>query len=101
MELVGWTKDGMPQVRISKTLQREQDSSSGVLKTFDAVGLWRPLHCQIVIHRGQLRSLADYASTLLHEAAHASSGADDATRAFETELTQYLGRTAKSAIDGE
>ena len=99
LELVGWTKDSIPQVRISETLQKEQDSSSGFLRTFDAVGVWQPL-MGIIIHRGQLKSLAAYASTLLHEAAHASSGASDATRVFESELTDYLGQTAEGAIDG-
>jgi len=100
LELVGWTEDEMPQVRISETLQREQDSSSGSLVTVAAIGVYNPL-MGIIIHRGQLSSLADYASTLLHEAAHASSGATDATRAFESELTKYLGRTAECAIDDE
>jgi hypothetical protein len=40
-----------------------------------------------------------YAGTLLHEAAHATSGAGDATRAFETELTNFLGIIAKLAVD--
>ena len=95
----------MPEVRISETLQRERDLSSGSLVTIAAVGLWQPSLCGttgiITIHRMELRSLASYASTLLHEAAHASSGATDATRAFETELTQYLGQTAEAAIDDE
>jgi len=45
--------------------------------------------------------LSTYAAVLLHEAAHASSGATDATRDFENELTNYLGRTAEAAIDHE
>ena len=34
----------------------------------------------------------------IHEAAHASSGATDATRRFESKLTQYLGSCADEAI---
>lgn len=91
----------MPEVRISETLQNERDLSSGSLVTIAAVGLWQPSSGIITIHRNQLISLASYASTLLHEAAHASSGATDATREFETQLTQYLGHTAEHAINGE
>lgn len=101
LELVGWNAETMPKVRISKTLQKERDLSSGSLVTVEAVGLYEPLFGLITIHRGQLESLATYASTLLHEAAHASSGASDATRAFESELTKYLGRTADCALDDE
>lgn len=100
LQLVGWTEERIPQVRISETLQRERDYSSGSLITIAAVGLFHPL-LGIIIHRVQLESLATYASTLLHEAAHASSGATDATRAFEKELTTYLGRTADCALDNE
>jgi len=101
LELVGWNDETMPKVRISKTLQKERDLSSGSLVTVEAVGLYQPLLGLITIHRGQLESLATYASTLLHEAAHASSGASDATRAFESELTKYLGQTADCVIDNE
>ena len=100
LQLVGWTEEGMPQVRISEGLQRERDYSSGSLITVAAVGLYQPL-LGIIIHRVQLESLATYASTLLHEAAHASSGATDATRAFENQLTAYLGRTADCALDNK
>ena len=101
LELVGWTDETMPKVQISKTLQKERDLSSGSLVTIEAVGLYQPLLGLITIHRRQLESLATYASTLLHEAAHASSGASDATRAFESELTKYLGQTADCVIDNE
>lgn len=101
LELVGWTEEKMPEVRISETLQNERDLSSGSLVAIAAVGLWQPSLNTITIHRNQLSSLASYASTLLHEAAHASSGATDATRKFETQLTQYLGHTAEHAINGE
>ena len=100
LQLVGWTEEEMPKVTISETLQKERDYTSGTLITVAAVGLCHPL-LGIIIHRVQLESLATYASTLLHEAAHASSGATDATRAFESELTKYLGQTADSALDNE
>ena len=95
---VGWSSDDLPPVRISETLQNEIDSSSGSIITLAAIGVYSPL-LGIIIKRSQLSSFSSYASVLLHEAAHASSGATDATRRFETELTQYLGRVADVAFD--
>ena len=91
MKMVGWTDEDMPDILISNTLQKETDTSSGILLTFSAIGLYEPAYHRITILRSQLASLQSYAGTLLHEAAHAASGATDATRAFESQLTEYLG----------
>ena len=91
MKMVGWTDEDMPEILISNTLQKETDTSSGILLTFSAIGLYEPAYHRITILRSQLASLQSYAATLLHEAAHAASGATDATRAFESQLTEYLG----------
>jgi hypothetical protein len=101
LELVGWTNGTIPRIRISETMQNERDLTQGSMQVFSAVGLWVPHSREIIIKRDQLFSLSLYASILLHEAAHASSGASDATRAFESELTGYLGSTAKAAIDDD
>jgi len=100
LDLVGWSKSERPSVRISETMRRETDTSTGSLVMHDAAGTYS-LANGIIILRTKLSSLSDYASILLHEAAHASSGATDATRDFENKLTQYLGRTAEAAIDDE
>ncbi len=99
LDIVGWGAE-RPSVRISETIRAESDSSSGRLVLHDAFGCWSSLD-GIIVKRSQLASLSDYAAILLHEAAHASSGATDATRDFENELTKYLGRTAEAAIDDE
>ena len=96
LDLVGWVED-RPSVRISETMRPESDSRNGVLVLHDAVGCYSLLS-GIIIKRSQLESLDLFASTLLHEAAHASSGATDATRDFENELTEYLGSTAEAAL---
>jgi len=75
-----------------------RDLGSGVTIIFDALGLWQGATRTITIKRSQLSSLSEYAATLLHEAAHASSGATDATREFESELTNYLGSCADEAM---
>ena len=98
LDIVGWGVADRPSVRISKTMRPESDSSTGRLVLHDAAGCYSLLN-GIIIRRDQLASLSTYAAVLLHEAAHASSGATDATREFENELTNYLGRTAEAAIE--
>lgn len=100
MEMVGWDEDDdIPEVLISNKLQKESDSSLGYMQMFSAVGIYEPLYNRITILRSQLQSLSSYAGTLLHECGHASSGARDASRLFESELTDYLGVVASLAIE--
>ena len=90
--LVGGLPKHVRDVRVSQTMR--VDFSAGG----DALGLWDPASASIVIRRDQLQTLADFAGTLLHEIAHARSGYGDVTRAFEGELTDYLGLTAAAAL---
>ena len=61
-------------------------------------GLWEPSVGRISIKRSQLSSLDLYAGTLLHECAHAISGADDVSRGFEIQLTAMIGKIASKAL---
>jgi hypothetical protein len=63
----------------------------------EAEGIWDAPN--IIIKRTVLKSMEHYAGTLLHEIAHAKSGADDVTREFEMSLTDLLGKTG-SHING-
>ena len=87
--LVGVKEASRPQVLISETLRLTRDDTNGV---------WDPKLGAIVIKREMLRSLLDYAGTLLHEIAHALTGTVDATREFEWVLTDYLGKTSGAAL---
>lgn len=89
LALVGLTGSNAPPVRISEIMRATNDH-------FD--GLWSNKLKVIIIRRHVLSSLHNYAATLLHEAAHASSGAVDTTRAFEDQLTEYLGKVALLAL---
>ncbi len=89
LELVGVTGSAVPLIRVSETMRVGFDTTDGV---------WDPALQSIVIKRSKLRSLADYAGTLLHEAAHATTGAFDVTREFEAVLTDYLGRVSDRAV---
>ena len=81
--------EGEPRLRevlVSNTMRLEGG--------FQAVGLWQSENGRIIVRRDQLQNAADFTGTLLHELAHARSGAADMTRAFEQELTQLLGKLA-------
>jgi hypothetical protein len=62
--------------------------------TAEVVGYWDAANGRIVIKRDQLRTLPRYAGTLLHEVAHATSGAEDVSTEFEEALTTTLGAVA-------
>lgn len=90
LALVGLKGRRVPPVLISETMRMGRDDTDGV---------WDPDLGAIVIKRSCLSTVRLYAATLLHEAAHASSGAVDATREFESVLTRYLGQTSTKALD--
>lgn len=90
LRLIGIEGGASPEVLISETMRVGLDSTQGV---------WDPNLQAIVIKRDQLTSIEDYGGTLLHEAAHATTGAVDATRFFESVLTRYLGLIAGAALD--
>jgi hypothetical protein len=89
LALVGIAGNRTPRVRISETMR---------VTSNDTEGVWDAAQQAIIIKRSGLASPLTYASTLLHEAAHAMTGTVDATREFERVLTQYLGQTASAAI---
>ncbi len=64
----------------------------------EVLGVWERQERYIVIRRVQLRDIASYAGTLLHEATHAITEADDGSFEFEQGLTLNLGKVAALAI---
>jgi len=75
-------------IAISETMRFTEGGYS------EAFGVWEPAEGRIVVKRSQLKSLAAYAGTLLHEIAHAVSGANDRSDEFEDALTIELGVVA-------
>lgn len=92
LSLVGGKPSHVKQIVVSETMRKELGSFS------EAEGVWEPGHGRIVVKRSVLKSLENYAGTLLHELAHARSGATDVTRDFELELTKLLGISSAQAI---
>ncbi|MCX9451548.1 ATP-binding protein [Vibrio cholerae] len=89
-DLVGGLPSRVQSVKISETMRPETGSFS------EARGLWTGT--EIIIKRDELASVESYASTLLHEIAHARSGKVDVTIGFEQELTSFLGMVASKAL---
>jgi hypothetical protein len=64
----------------------------------EANGIWEASFGRVIIKRDQLQEVQAYAGTLLHEVAHAVSGANDLSEEFDGALTQLLGKLAKGAL---
>lgn len=86
LALVGGQPRNVRDIRISETMRKER------LSFVEAAGLWQSDTGTIIIKRQQLRNLEQYASTLLHEVAHAQSGAPDISSGFEQALTAMIGK---------
>lgn len=91
LALVGVSQREIPDIRVSQVMHASEDNTNGV---------WDNSLKAVIIKRAQLRALAPFAGTLLHECAHAVSGAYDCTRHFESVLTDFLGRVSTNAITG-
>lgn len=92
LKLAGGKPVGVKAILISETMRLESKGYN------EAVGVWEGREQRIIIKRSQLQNLKDYAATLLHEVAHARSGASDISREFEQELTNLLGLVSSSVI---
>lgn len=90
VDLVGGLPSKVQSINISETMRRETASFSEVC------GLWTGT--KIIVKRSELATVESYASTLLHEIAHARSGEIDITIGFEQELTSFLGMVASKAL---
>jgi hypothetical protein len=91
--LIGGRPKRIREVKISETMRKQLGSF------VEAKGLWEGKKGRIIIKRSTLESIEGYAGTLLHEVAHALSGADDVSRIFESELSQIIGTISSKALE--
>ena len=84
LEIAGKPKK-VKNVKISTTMKKAMSSF------IEATGVWEESTGTIIIKRTQLKTIENYSGTLLHEVAHALSGASDVSREFENELSKLLG----------
>lgn len=87
LDLIGGCPKNVVEIKIAEDIYLDEFY-------YETVGLWQSFYQRIIIKRSQLFSLETYAGTLLHECAHAISGAKDVSRNFETQLTSLLGKVA-------
>jgi hypothetical protein len=85
LDLMGGKPKKIKEIKISETMRKELGSF------IEPNGIWQASAGRIIIKRNQLKSIEDYAGTLLHEVAHSISGTSDVTREFENQLTRLLG----------
>lgn len=90
LKLIGGKPENVKIIKISETMRLD------TFRMQEAVGIYDKISEEIIIKRTQLNSLRDYAGTLLHEVAHAISGASDISSEFEKCLTELLGRVASN-----
>jgi len=93
LNLIGGKPRNVKEIRISETMMKELGSF------IERNGVWEESTGRIIIKRTQLKSMHEYAGTLLHEVAHAMSGTEDVTREFEEELTRLLGIISSKSLD--
>jgi len=91
-EIIGGKPTNIHEIVVSETMQKDNYTY------MQAEGIWESQFNRIIIWRPILRNEERFLAVLIHEIAHATSGATDATRAFESELTRLLGIFSKSAI---
>ncbi len=92
LELIGGKPKNVKKIMISETMRLENVGYS------EATGIWEENNQRIIIKRNQLNELRLYAGTLLHEVAHAKSGASDVSREFENELTGIIGNVSSKKL---
>ncbi|MEM3085447.1 MAG: hypothetical protein QW769_10740 [Nitrososphaerales archaeon] len=92
LKLIGGRPSNVKEILISETMRMQEKGYS------EASGLWEAHKQRIIIKREQLKDLQSYAGTLLHEIAHARSGAEDISEKFEQELTRLLGIVSTNSV---
>ncbi|SMF93903.1 Histidine kinase-, DNA gyrase B-, and HSP90-like ATPase [Methylomagnum ishizawai] len=93
IDIFGGKPKKVREIKISSTMRR--DLFSGV----ETLGCWDENSYSIVIDRKNLKTISDYAGTLIHELVHAKTGHDDVTRPFENELTNVIGYICRQLLE--
>lgn len=94
-EIIGGKPSNIYSIVISETMQKDN------ITFMQCDGLWEGANNRIIIWRPVLQNQERFLAVMLHEMAHAISGATDATRIFESELTRLLGIFGKRAISND
>lgn len=93
IELFGGQPKKVKFISISSTMRKD------FFAAVETLGCWDETTSSIVLSRKTLKSIADYSGTLIHELIHAKTGQDDVTRAFESSLTETIGKLCAHILD--
>lgn len=93
LNIVGSASKRVKAIKISETMRLNPFNNDV------ALGVWLPVEQAIVIRRDQLRTVEQFAGTLLHELVHATTGTDDRSIEFENGLTRLLGKLFGAMVD--
>lgn len=88
IELFGRLPKKVKAIKISSTMRKDFFSE------VETLGCWDEETNAIVLSRKTLRTISGYSGTLIH----AKTGYDDVTRAFETSLTDSIGKLCSKII---
>jgi hypothetical protein len=91
-QIIGGKPHNIKSVVVSETMQKDN------MTFLQAAAVWEATNQRIIIWRPILKDEQKFLGILLHEISHAISGAADATRDFENELTRLLGIFSEKAI---
>lgn len=92
IDIFGVLPKKVNSIKISTTMRKD------LFANVETFGCWDEKTNSIVLSRKTLKSLKDYSGTLIHELIHAKTGYDDVTRAFESELTEIVGKLSESLL---
>lgn len=92
IELFGGTVDKVKTINISSTMRKELTTN------VETLGCWDESTNSIVISQKTLQTVSAYAGTLIHELIHAKTGQSDVTRAFESSLTEMIGKLCEHIL---
>lgn len=89
----GGQPNNVQSIKISSTMRKE------LFADVETLGCWDGSTNSVVLSRKTLKSISEYSGTLIHELIHAKTGEHDVTRAFETSLTEAIGRLCKILLN--
>lgn len=100
LEKANWNKIPTLLEKLGLSLWFKKCFISEKLKDTDdnTVGVWDSFEQKIIILRSQLWDTTNLFGTVLHEIIHASTGATDVSRFFETKLSEMIGRVSSIYI---
>lgn len=91
-QIMGGKPSNIYSIVVSETMHNDNITYT------QSEGLWESSLNRIIIWRPILKNEQEFLAVLIHEIAHAISGEIDATRAFESKLTEYCGLLATQLI---